>query len=491
MKSKKRILLVDDSQTQLLMLQISLEKMGFEVINATDGLEGVSRAFADQPDLIISDIMMPELNGYQLCRLLKNDKKTAHIPIILLTSLDQPQDRFWGIRAGADQYIVKNSDLGDLKKTITLLFKSVVKKTRLETDQDEQEKPPTRKSTDWQSIRSNVNHLLDKLLFESTLSGEARQLANFIHIQDDLLSAFSALVSSLIEYSCLCLCLFDSRGSKCYVDLKQPVSGKTLEKAIKRLVARIEKDHKKEVREQVFFGGSEEIDDSIKDKILSEFVVPLNIHNDCIGYLSFFSTKQAAFPQKAENIIQLLAQDFSMVFQLMLLYAETKELAITDGLTKLYNKRYFLEIFEKEFERAKRFKLDLCVILMDIDHFKSVNDTYGHLQGDSVLKEVAEIVRRSIRKIDFPARYGGEEFIIIAPNTKLDEMIEVAERIRKFTESHDFKAEKKPMKVTISLGVAALHDTLDDPLELIKMADDALYLAKDSGRNLVCVANDE
>ncbi len=486
MQSKKRILLIDDSQTQLLMLQISLEKMGFEVLNAADGLEGVSRAFADQPDLIISDIMMPELNGYQLCRLLKNDKKTAHIPIILLTSLDQPQDRFWGIRAGADQYIVKNSDLSDLKKTITLLLKKTISKPGA----DIKDKTPSKKSTDWQSIRSNVNHLLDKLLFESTLSGEARQLANFIHVQDDLLSAFSALVSSLIEYSCLCLCLSDSRGQKYYVDLKQPLSKKILDKSIKNLFMRIGASDKKEGTEPVFFSGSEKTDERVTEKICSELIVPLDIHNDCIGHLAFFSTKQEAFQQKSEDIIRLLAQDFSMVFQLMLLYAETKELAITDGLTKLYNKRYFLEIFEKEFERAKRFKLDLCIILMDIDHFKSVNDTYGHLQGDSVLKEVAAIVRKSIRKIDFPARYGGEEFIIIAPNTKLDEMIEMAERIRKRTESHAFQSGKTPLKITLSLGVAGFHGELGDPFALIKMADDALYLAKDSGRNQVCIGND-
>jgi len=485
-KPKKLILLVDDSQTQLLMLQISLEKMGFEVINASDGLEGVSRAFADQPDLIISDIMMPELNGYQLCRLLKNDKKTRHIPIILLTSLDQPQDRFWGIRAGAEQYIVKNSDLSDLKKVILLLLK----KTRKNTRPDRADKRASKKSTDWQSIRSNVNHLLDKLLFESTLSGEARQLANFIHVQDDLLSAFSGLVSSLIEYSCLCLCLSDHRGRSFYLDLKQPLSVKILDKTIKNITARMGDYDKKEVMEKVFFKGSKKTDDKVHDPILSELVVPLDIHNDCIGYLSFFSTKKDAFQQKSEDIIRLLAQDFSMVFQLMLLYAETKELAITDGLTQLYNKRYFLEIFEKEFERAKRSNLDFCVILMDIDHFKAVNDTYGHLQGDSILKEVAEIMRESIRKIDFPARYGGEEFIIIAPNTKMEEMLEVAERIRKFTASHEFKGSPSPLKITLSLGVAAMPRNLENAFDLIKMADDALYLAKDSGRNLVCVANE-
>ncbi len=106
----KRILIVDDSKTQLVSLQISLQKDEFEVITAGNGMEGVSRAFRDNPDIVISDVMMPELNGYQLCRLLKNNKETSNIPIILLTSMDQPQDRFWGIRAGADRFILKSSD---------------------------------------------------------------------------------------------------------------------------------------------------------------------------------------------------------------------------------------------------------------------------------------------------------------------------------------------------------------------------------------------
>ncbi len=484
MRHKRRILLVDDSKTQLVMLQMSFEKMGFDVLTAEDGLEGVSRAFSDQPDMIISDIIMPELNGYQLCRLLKNDQKTSHIPIVLLTSLNQRQDRFWGIRAGADQYIVKNADLTDLKASVTELLKKPGKKNKTEGVGV----PVDNKSTEWKSIKSNVNHLLDKLLFESTLSSEARQLANYIHAKDNLLKAFSDLVSSLIEYSGLCLCLVDLRGTKLFFDLKQPLSEKALEKVKTPLLSAMNGSGKKKACEMSFVEGSADIDNALTENIFSKLIVPLNLHNECIGSLAFFSTKKNAFSTESESMIQLLAQDFSMVFKLMLLYDETKELAITDGLTKLYNKRYFLEILEKEFERAKRFNSDLCLILMDIDHFKSINDTYGHVQGDSILKEVGEIIHKSVRKIDFPARYGGEEFVIIAPNTPLDKMVEMAERIRGITESHPFQAEKTPLKLTISLGVAAIHRGIGDALALVKTADDALYQAKHEGRNQVCIA---
>lgn len=379
-----------------------------------------------------------------------------------------------------------HTQLLTVKKTIALLLKKAQKNPGV----NKAGKSPSNKNTDWQSTKARMNHLLDQLIFESMLSGEARQLAKFIHAPDDLLSAFSTLASGLIEYSCLCLCLFDSQGHVYYVDLKQPLSEKTVDKSLKSLADYMDESDTKKAIEKIFFKGSEKTDTRVKDKILSESIVPLEIHNDRIGYFSFFSTKRNAFQKKSEDIIRLLAQNFSMVFQLMLLNVETKELAITDGLTKLYNKRYFLEILEKEFERAKRFNLDLCITLINIDHFKTLNDTHGPLQGDGVLKGVSEIIKQNIRKTDFPARYDGDAFIIIAPNTKLDEMIEVAERIRRFTELRACKGKKPPLKITISLGVAAMHEDLEDALELLKMANDALYLAQESGRNLVCVAND-
>ena len=499
MSYKTRILLVDDSKTQLIRLQMAFERKVYTVLSASDGLEGVSWAFSERPDIVVSDIMMPELNGYQLCRLLKNDQLTSHIPIILLTSLDQKQDRFWGIRAGADQYIVKSSDLSGLESTVEKLLQ---KQPTVATSEAEGRPVSNQRTTQDHSqsarsasIKSNVNRLLDQLLFESTLSSEARQLANFIHDKEALLKEVLDLVSSLVDYSCLCLCLFDRRGSKFYFDLKQPLPENELTKVQADLVTiMVEEDKGKQI-ETFFFKSNAEFNQEVgdqgrRDQIVSRLIVPLNIHNECIGHLYFLSTREKAFAPKTENIIQLLAKDFSMVFKLMLLYDETRELSIKDGLTNLYNKRYFLEILEKEFDRSRRFGSTLSLIIMDIDHFKAVNDIHGHLQGDSVLREMGDIVAQSIRKIDIPARYGGEEFVIIVPNTSLQEAKIIAEKIRKTTEAHAFKAENTPMKITISLGISTLNGKVCDKLALVKFADDALYKAKHSGRNQVCLAED-
>jgi two-component system cell cycle response regulator len=480
--NNKRVLVIDDSKTQLVSLQMSLQKDGYDVITAGNGMEGVSRAFTDTPDIVVSDVMMPELNGYQLCRLLKNNKETSEIPIILLTSMDQPQDRFWGIRAGADRFIVKSSDFSILKETIHLLLKnskaSAAKK-----------KSPLKNhgASDWESIKSNLNQLLDRLLFESTLSNEVGRLANYIHDRNKLLSEASSLVNSLIEYSSLCLCLFDINGTKLYLELKQPMSDKDINEIKSHILLDIHDKQKAVEAEIHFLNNSCAVDNSASDKITARLSAPLNIHNENIGNISLYTTKSHAFDKESENIIRLLAIDFSMVLKLMLLYDETRHLSITDGLTKLYNSRYFKDIFEMEFERSKRFKKNLSMILLDIDHFKSINDTYGHLQGDSVLKEVGYILKQSVRKVDFVARYGGEEFAILAIDTDLDNTNTLAEKIRKQIEFHSFKAEKNPLKVTVSLGVASVSDDVSTYVDLIKRADDSLYKAKEGGRNRVCV----
>lgn len=480
----KLILIIDDSKTQLIRLQMAFEKDGFDVITAGDGLEGVSRAIIDKPDIVISDIIMPELNGYQLCRLLKKEKNTSHLPIILLTSLDQKQDRFWGIRAGADQYMVKSSDLISLKEATIQLLK---KTTNRSVDRGKP-KPGDNKSTDWQLIKSSANHMLDKLLFESTLSSEAKLLANFINNKDDLFKEMTVLVNSLIDYTCLCLCLFEKKGPGFYFDLKQPVSEQEIKNIKEHFFTIITDNRKKESVETFFIHNSLKPDKESGVKILSRLIAPLNIHDECIGYLSFYSNKENAFSPESENIINLLAHDFSMVFQLMLLYDEIKVLSITDGLTTLSNKQYFIEILEKEFERAKRFKNDLSLIVMDIDYFKSVNDTYGHLQGDSVLKEIGSIIKENIRKVDFAARYGGEEFVVLAINTDIQDTKILAEKIRNSIECYSFKAEKQPLKLTASFGVSSVTNDTTSKLDIVKKADDALYQAKNGGRNRVCVS---
>jgi len=167
-------------------------------------------------------------------------------------------------------------------------------------------------------------------------------------------------------------------------------------------------------------------------------------------------------------------------------HEEIYRLTTIDGLTQIFNKRYFLETLDRETGRAIRYRRALSLILFDIDHFKNINDSHGHLAGDSVLKQLAEVVRSRIRREDTLARYGGEEFAIVLPEVEQKHAFLTAEKLRKLVEKTAFKFEDTKIAVTISLGVEQLGEDIREPSAFIKKADEKLYQAKTQGRNQVC-----
>ena len=168
-------------------------------------------------------------------------------------------------------------------------------------------------------------------------------------------------------------------------------------------------------------------------------------------------------------------------------HEEIYRLTTIDGLTQIYNKRYFLETLEREISRAHRYRRELSLIMFDIDHFKKINDTYGHLAGDYVLKQLAGVIKSRIRREDIMARYGGEEFAIILPEIDQFNAGQFAEKIRKLVEKTLFKFEDTRIPVTISVGVCSLAQENPNAADFIKVADDKLYQAKNNGRNQVVV----
>ncbi len=167
------------------------------------------------------------------------------------------------------------------------------------------------------------------------------------------------------------------------------------------------------------------------------------------------------------------------------MYSRTKELSITDALTGLYNRRHFEQCADREFLRATRYKSDLTFAIVDIDFFKKINDTYGHLCGDKILKEVAFLLNESFRKTDIVFRYGGEEFVIILTETNAEAARIPLERLREKIESNTFKFKTQDLKVTISLGYSSDVEEAEDAVELLSFADSALYRAKENGRNQI------
>ncbi|MDO8747441.1 MAG: diguanylate cyclase [Thermodesulfovibrionales bacterium] len=212
--------------------------------------------------------------------------------------------------------------------------------------------------------------------------------------------------------------------------------------------------------------------------------IPLRSSKNKMSALLITINKNGGFTSDDEDTLFSFA---FQAFQSLVLHEEIARLAVTDGLTGLYNHRAFQEKLSEETNRAERYFKTFSLIMLDLDHFKSFNDIYGHQTGDLALKEISKIIKNELRTVDFPARYGGEEFIIILPETSVDSALIVAERIRHATAEYQFMSQSgERLLLTVSVGVACYPDDATPKEDLIKKADRALYFAKDRGRNMVC-----
>ncbi len=218
------------------------------------------------------------------------------------------------------------------------------------------------------------------------------------------------------------------------------------------------------------------------DDISSFLALPMWYEDSLLGIIILASQRENAFNQEQMLTLELFANQSAISLMNSKLYSEIETLAISDGLTGLYNHRKFQEELEREVRRHKRSGFPLCLALMDIDFFKKINDTYGHPAGDAVLKGVAGIIKNTIRSTDIPARYGGEEFSLIMIESDLKNAKLVAERLRKKVEDSSFRYENNNIRVTLSIGISSISRDIEKN-RLIDMADQALYHAKKSGRN--------
>jgi diguanylate cyclase (GGDEF)-like protein len=482
---KKKILLIEDSQLQLKSIELTLSRLGHEVLTATNAIDGIEIAYQTFPDLIISDIIMPEINGYQLCRLLKNDDLLKKIPVILLTQLNEKLDNFWGIKAGADSFITKSDDPEEFLAHVKIYLENSPVFSEAKREEFIEEKKLENKS-----LQTKINNLLDQSLIESTIINEFRNLSEFIYATKILSKEIFSLIFSLIDYNAAAI-FFNERDDKKKKSVNLCVQGVSLEDRALR-----------EIKENFFsttFGDEYHTDESNYEyevidsdnrseesissisMFKSKIVLPITYANKTIGAIALYHKKPAKFD--TSRILEIILQELKVLMRIKWLYSETKYLAITDGLTGLYNRRYFQQTLDREFARSKRYKSPLSIAMFDIDHFKNINDTYGHQFGDQVIAEISKIIRNSLRKTDYVARYGGEEIVLILPETPIEQTMIPIERIRIKIQDFPFVFDGKSVKVTASCGLAGVEPDVVSHEDLLLRTDKALYESKSKGRN--------
>jgi two-component system cell cycle response regulator len=480
--SAPRILVADDSPLVLRMMEKLFQGEGFEVETARDGLEAMEKAIAGDFNLFILDVMMPRMNGYQACRILKTEPTTQPIPVVILTSKDQAGDKFWGLEIGADHYVTKDSDpqrILELVKGVVAAQASAPRAARPEAQ---------RTSVD---ILSRVNDLLDRKLFEATILQEIGRVARSLVHFDETFTSIMAVVARVVDYSVGAMAFVEDEDLEVVLVLRRPAAPAAVEEAKARLleaVARYRKPGESfaKVQARLFAPGGDAAQDPPEAALGGFASFPIVTNGRLTGLLALGGKAAARigadtgkFLADAANLAHIVAVNSRLVDRL-------RNLSIRDGLTDLYNHRHSVELLGHEFERVGRYEGGVTVLMIDIDHFKRVNDELGHPAGDIVLREVARLIKDTLRSVDALGRYGGEEFLAILPHTGPEEGRMTAERVRRAVEEHVFRAAGRELRLSVSVGTASYPQAVvDSPAALIRLADAALYQAKNAGRNRV------
>ncbi|MBU2598706.1 MAG: GAF domain-containing protein [Actinobacteria bacterium] len=348
------------------------------------------------------------------------------------------------------------------------------------------------------TIASQISMIIEKAKILESEKKKSKQLEaiqevskNIVSVLDidKLFQQIANLINNTFGYYYTIILLVDEASKELFIkafsgpSIKLPVGRriKIYEEGITGWVAKTGKPLLvNDVREEPRYLFIEELPD-----VRSELAVPIKIKDKVIGVLDVESVELNDFDESDLTTLTILAEMIAIAIENANLYKESEHLAITDGLTKLYNSRYFYAALQKELERSKRYGHSFSIIIFDIDDFKKYNDEYGHIAGDQLLQELARLTIKECRSADIIARYGGEEFVIILPETKYNGAIEIAERLRTEIKKHSFTTDKdkKKCKITISLGIAIYPNIGNNIKGLLNAADKALYKSKQTGKD--------
>jgi diguanylate cyclase (GGDEF)-like protein len=339
-------------------------------------------------------------------------------------------------------------------------------------------------------VLTRVNDLLDRKLFEATIINEISRLNTISEDSGITINSVLSVIAKvtdcyvgsvlLLEENEMIVHVHNPVGSNFFVEAKL----RAIEAAKPYLPSGVSVKQIEVITDSDpgFIEGEKKGCDAIR----SIYTSPLSARGKNIAVMTLLSPKPDTFTERVRSTLEIIEPPASVVVDNARLHQGAMKLAITDGLTHLFNHRHFYELLEQEFRRTNRYMSRMALIILDIDYFKKVNDNYGHQVGDDILKELAEVINGEVREIDLVARYGGEEFAVILPQTDTRQGVAVAERIRRNVERRSFYTPEGKIRITISAGVVSFPETaVESQVELVQLADEALYQAKESGRNKV------
>lgn len=446
-----RILVVDDIEANVRLLQAKLEAEYYEVLTAPDGPTALIVAAAEKPDIILLDVMMPGMDGFTVCRHLKDDLETRHIPVVLLTALDGRADRVAGLEAGADDFLTKPID-------DVMLFARVRSLTRLKSVIDElrQREASGRRMGVIAGVASRLGGTGGRILIVDDHERQAQRVCAELAIEHRPIIETTPETAMMAAHGPVDLIIVNA-AAKSFDGLRFAAQIRS-DEATRSLpiLAIVDFDERPRLVKALEIGVNDVLPRPIDPQELAARVKTQIRRKRYTDYLR-------------ENLDQSL------------------ELAVTDQLTGLHNRRYMESQLDALVRRAVVGGSDpVALLVIDIDHFKKINDSFGHDVGDEVLREFAVRLASNVRAIDLPVRFGGEEFVVVMPETELSHAHRIAERIRLHVAGSPFRVlgGEELLTVTISIGVAASLAE-DTPLKLIKRADEAMYEAKAHGRNRV------
>ena len=453
-----RILVVDDIEPNVRLLKAKLEAEYYDVLTAGSGFEALELARRVVPDLILLDVMMPQMDGFETCQKLKDDPRTRHIPVIMVTALDGQEDRVNGLRAGADDFLTKPID-------DVALFARVKSLLRLKMVMDElRQREASGRAlgaisgpdlfADCQAAPAKILVLEDDLrqaqrlecklgkAYSATLTTQPREAS--AHLETGAIDLFIVNLAAR-SFDGLRLCA-RSRSNE---------SGRLMP-----ILAIVDPDNRERIIRALDIG--------VNDVLLR----PVNANE-----LGARVSTQLRRKRYADTLRQSLDNSF--------------EMSVTDQLTGLHNRRFMMARIDEALARLERDVEPAAVMIADVDHFKPVNDRWGHDAGDKVLCEISERLKANMRAIDVSCRYGGEEFVVVMPGAGLEAALLEAERLREAIEDEPFALGDGlgETRITISAGVAQMRKG-DSAEQALIRADHALYGAKNGGRNRVCAAAD-